>query len=243
MTPVALQLYSVRDDIKQNFARTVAEVAQIGYRGVELAGYGSLDAAAANRALNDAGLIAAAMHVSRERLQDDFERVVDEALLFGTSHMVCPWWKPEEFVAVDAVEAIGMELDSIGSRLRERGLLLSFHNHASEFRILEGRPILSWIAGAAAPRNLGIELDVFWAHAAGYPPARFLMEQGQRVRLLHLKDEKVLGTGPVDFAPIFSTAEAIGAVEWYIVEQEVYDDTPLASVRRGYEQMRRWGKV
>lgn len=241
MTPVALQLYSVRDDTKTDFSRTVAAVAEMGYRGVELAGYGSLDAAGANRALRSAGLIVAAMHVSRERLRDDLERVVDEALLFGTSHVVCPWWPPEEFVSVEAAESIGRELDRLGSHLRERGLLLSFHNHASEFRILEGKPILSWIANAAAARNLSIELDVFWAHAAGYPPAGFMAEQGERVRLLHLKDAKVLGTGPVDFRPIFSAAESIGSVEWYIVEQEVYDDTPLASVKRGYEQMRAWG--
>lgn len=243
MIPIALQLYSVRDETKKDFARTVAAVAEMGYQGVELAGYGNLDLTGAQRALEDAGLVVASMHVGREALHDHFDRVVDEALSLKTSHLVVPFWPPEAFISPQAVEQIGHELDLWGARLRERGLRLSYHNHASEFRILEGRSIFSWILGAAAPRNLGAELDVYWAQVAGYPPARFLQQQGERVGLLHLKDEKVLGSGPVEFAPIFQTAEAIGSVEWYIVEQEEYDDAPLASVRKCLEQLRGWGKI
>ncbi|PTY08604.1 sugar phosphate isomerase/epimerase [Opitutaceae bacterium EW11] len=242
-TPVALQLYSVRDDTARDFARTVAEVASIGYTGVELAGYGSLDARGANKALRDAGLAVAAMHILRDALRKDFDRVVEEAQLLSCPHIVCPWLAPEEYVSRGAVEDIGREFDEIGERLRKRGLAFSFHNHAAEFRCLEGRPIMAWMLDAAAPRNVGAELDVYWAHVAGYAPERFLREQGQRVDLLHLKDEKVIGGGPVNFGPIFATAEAIGAVEWYIVEQENYDDTPLASVRKCFEQLRKWSKA
>ena len=62
-TPVALQLWSVRDDVKRDFAATVAAVAKIGYAGVELAGYGNLDAKGAKAALDAAGLKVAGMHV------------------------------------------------------------------------------------------------------------------------------------------------------------------------------------
>jgi len=243
MIPVALQLYSVREETKRDFAGTVSAVAQMGYTGVELAGYGNLDAQRAHEALKQAGVIVAAMHVSREALRNRFQTVVDEALLLGTPHVVCSFWPSEEFVSVDAVEEIGRELGRFGEQLRERGLFLSFHNHASEFRLLEGRPVLSWMLGAAPPRTLGAELDVYWAHVAHYAPERFLYEQGQRVRLLHLKDEKVLGRGPVNFDPIFTAVEKIGAVEWYILEQENYDSPPLVSVRQGLEQLERWGKA
>jgi sugar phosphate isomerase/epimerase len=242
-TPLALQLYSVRDDTKADFAATVEEVARIGFAGVELAGYGNLAVREAQRALRDAGLAVAGMHVSREALRDGLEQIADEALLLGTTHVVCPWWNPEEFVSVPAVEQIGRELATYGEQLRERGLLFSFHNHKSAFRLLEGRPVMAWILGAAAPRSLGAELDVYWAHVADYPPERFLYEQGQRVRLIHLKDEKVVGDGPVNFAPIFQAAETVRAVDWYVVEQEDYDDTPLNSVRQCFERLKAWGLV
>lgn len=243
MIPIALQLYSVREETKQDFARTVAEVAKMGYTGVELAGYGNLDVQGAHRALQESGLIVASMHVDRDTLRNHLPRVIEEAQMLGTPHVVCPFWPPEEFVSVSAVEEIGRELGSIGERLRTDGLFLSFHNHASEFRILEGRPVLSWMLGAAAPRQLGAELDVYWSHVAHYPPERFLYEQGQRIRLVHLKDEKIIGGGPVHFDPLFAAVETIGAVEWYIVEQENYDEPPLVSVSRGLEQLRRWGKA
>jgi len=234
---IALQLYSLRDEVKIDFARTVAEVAEIGYTGVELAGYGNLDVNGVNRALRDAGLAVAGTHALRERLRHEFNQVVDEALLLGATEIVCPWWPPEEFVSVNTVEQIGRELDEIGSRLREQGLLLSFHNHRTEFRRLEGKPVLSWLLGAAAPRNLGVEFDVYWAHVGEYVPEKFLYEQGERVRLIHMKDEKVIGDGPVNFAPIIEAANKIDSVEWYIVEQETFDEAPLVSLKKSLERL------
>lgn len=243
MLPVALQLWSVREELNRDFAATVAAVKAIGYAGVELAGYGSTDFAGAKAALDSAGLRVAGMHVSIAALRADPEKVIGEALALGTRHLVVPWWSPEQFVSVAAVEKIGEELDHHGAKLRASGLHLSYHNHAGEFRRLEGRPIFEWLLNAAAPRHLGAELDVYWAHVAGYSPEKFMREQGSRVRLLHLKDAHELGSGPVDFAPIFAATDAIGSVEWLIVEQEQYRHPPLAAVQLGFAQMQRWGRA
>ncbi len=241
--PVALQLYSVRQDTGVDFARTVAEVAKIGYRGVELAGTGNLDAPKAKAALDSVGLEVAGMHAGIETLRQNFNQVVGDALLFGTRHVICPWWPPEHYLSPAAAQRIGEELNGIGAALRAFGLRLSFHNHAGEFKLLEGRPAFSWMLSAAEPRNLSAELDVYWAHVGGYSPARFLRDQGERVRLVHLKDEKELGLGPVNFAEVFTALELIRSVEWYVVEQEQYNHAPLESVRRCFDQLRGWGKA
>jgi sugar phosphate isomerase/epimerase len=241
--PVALQLYSVRENTRADFARTVAEVAKIGYRGVELAGYGNLDAPAAKAALDAAGLEVAGMHVGIDALRRTFNDVVGEALLFGTRHLVCSWWPPSHYVSAAAVQRIGEELNGIGAALRAFGLRFSFHNHAGELKMIDGRPAISWMLGAAEPRNLGAEVDVYWAHVGGYPPARLLRDQGDRVRLVHLKDEKELGLGPVNFADVFNALESVRAAEWYIVEQEEYNHAPLESVRLCFEQLKAWGKA
>jgi len=241
--PVALQLYSVRDDTKVDFARTAAEVAKIGYRGVELAGTGNLDAPRAKAALKDAGLEVAGMHAGIDALRRDFNQVVGDALLFGTRHVVCSWLPPALYVSAAAAQRIGEELNAIGAALRAFGLRLSFHNHDGEFKLIDGRPVFSWMLGASEPRNLGAEVDVYWAHVGGYPPARFLRDQGERVSLVHLKDEKEIGLGPVNFADVFAALESIRAAEWYIVEQEQYNHAPLESVRRCYQQLKAWGKA
>jgi len=241
--PVALQLWSIREEMKRDFGAAVAEVAKMGYAGVELAGYGNLDAKGAKNALDSAGLRVAGMHVGIAALRADPEKVIGEALSFGTRHVVVPFWAPEQFVTVAAVEKIGEELNAVGSKLRASGLQLSYHNHAGEFRLLEGRPVFDWLLGAAEPRHLSAEVDVYWVHVAGYSPEKFLRDQGARVKLIHLKDETELGSGPVDFRPILSTVESVGAAEWYIVEQERYNHSPLESVRRCFEQIKKWGKA
>ena len=96
---------------------------------------------------------------------------------------------------------------------------------------------------AAAPRDLGCQADVYWVQVGGKDPAEFIREQGRRIRTMHLKDEKELGTGPVNFAGVFATVEAIGAVEWYVVEVEQYSHAPMESVRLSFEQLRKWGKA
>lgn len=241
--PVALQLWSIRDDLKRDFAGTVAEVARIGYTGVELAGYGNLDAAGAHAALVAARLSVAGMHVGIAALRNDPDRVVAEARLFGTHHVIVPWWPAEEFVSRAAVEKIAEELNELGARLRASGLQLSYHNHAGEFKLLDGRPVFDWLLGAAEPRNLSAELDVYWARVAGYAPEKFLRDHGARVKLVHLKDEAELGSGPVDFPAVFAAIDSVKSAEWLIVEEEKYHHSPLESVRLCFEQLRSWGRA
>jgi len=242
-TPVALQLWSVREDTTRDFAAAVAEVAGIGYTGVELAGYGNLDAKGAKDALDAAGLKVAGMHVSYSALRSDLNAVISDALLLGTRHVACSWWPPAHFVSASACEQIGEQLGEVGELLRPFGIRFGFHNHNSEFKIFDKRPALDWILGAAEPRNLFSEVDVYWVHFAGYSPAKFILDQGARIPLVHLKDQKELGVGPVKFDEIFAACDSVGAVEWYIVEQEEYSHAPMKSVRVCFEQMKAWGRA
>jgi sugar phosphate isomerase/epimerase len=241
--PVALQLWSVREDVQKDFAGTVAAVARMGYSGVELAGYGTLDAPRARAALDAAGLKAAGMHVSYPALRADPQAVVGEALALGARHVTCSWWPPAQLTGAASFERLGELLGEVGRTLRAFGIRFSYHNHDAEFRIVDGKPGFEWILGAAEPRDLAAEIDVYWVQHAGYSPGKILRDLGSRVPLLHLKDEKEIGGGPVDFAEVFSAADAVGAVEWYIVEQEAYSHAPLKSVGLCLEQLRAWGRA
>ncbi len=241
--PVSLQLWSVRDATAVDFAGTVAAVAKMGYAGVELAGYGNLDASRAAAAVQAAGLRVSGMHVGIAALRADLSRVACEALLFGTRHVICPYYPRELFRSGTACAAIGEELNEIGARLRAHGLRFSYHNHDFELATVDGRRGFDWLLDAAEPRNVGCEADVYWVHVGGKDPAAFIREQGRRIELLHLKDEAELGGGPVDFSAVFNAAEAIDAVEWYVVEVEKYHHTPLESVRLSLEQLRAWGRA
>jgi sugar phosphate isomerase/epimerase len=240
---VSLQLWSVRDDMRRDFAATVAEVARIGYAGVELAGYGNLDVHGVKTALERAKLVVSGMHVGRQALTENLASVISDARLLGTRDVICPSWPKEEFTDRAACESIGEELDRVGALLRAAGLRFSFHNHAAEMALHENRTVFDWMVGAAQPRNLVAEPDVYWIHVGGQSPEKFLRAHGARCPLIHLKDETELGLGPVDFSAVFAAAESVGAAEWYVVEQEKYARSPLDSVRACFEQLRKWGKV
>jgi sugar phosphate isomerase/epimerase len=242
-TPVALQLWSVKDEVKRDFAAATAAVAQIGYAGVELAGYGNLDVKGAKVALDAAGLKVAGMHVSFDSLKRELNVVITDALELGCRTVVCSWWPPAHYISRSVCERIGEQLDAIGAMLLPYGIRFGFHNHGSEFQIFDGKPGFDWILGAAQPRHLFAEVDVFWVHDSGYSPARFIRDHGARIPLIHLKDAKELGAGPLNFEEIFAASDAIGAVEWFIVEQEHFSHDPMKSVEICFAQMKQWGRA
>lgn len=241
--PIALQLWSVRDDMRRDFAATVAAVGKMGYHGVELAGYGNLDVKGVKAALDAAGLKVAGMHVGNVALRTDLNTVINDALFLGSRHITCPSWPAVQFVSAAAAERIGEQLGEIGRTIRSMGLTFSFHNHAAELKIFDGRSVFDWMLGAAAPRDLKAEPDVYWLKVGGCAPEKFLRDHGARCPLVHLKDQKELGLGPVDFKAVFAAIDDVGAAEWLVVEQEEYTTTPLDGVRQCFDQLKAWGRT
>jgi sugar phosphate isomerase/epimerase len=229
--------------MRRDFDATVAAVGQIGYHGVELAGYGNLDVKGAKAALDAAGLKVAGMHVGFPALRSDLNTVINDALLLGSLHVTCPSWPAVQYLSAAACERIGEQLGDIGRTLRAMGIAFSFHNHAPEAKVVEGRTVFDWMLGAAASRDLKAEPDVYWLHVGGCAPEKFLRAHGARCPLVHLKDEKELGLGPVDFTKVFAAIDEVGAAEWLIVEQESYNHTPLESVRLCFAQLKAWGRA
>lgn len=240
--PVSLQLWSVRNHVAKDFAATVAALAQMGYQGVETAGFGNLDAAGAAAALKAAGLVCSGMHVPIDALRQP-ERVLQDARLLGARHVICPWYPRELLGTAAECAALGEELARLALRFRAAGLQLHYHNHDGEIALIEGKTAFEHILDAAAPSLLGCEADVYWVKIGGQDPAAFIRRLGARIRLLHLKDKQELGTGLVDFPSIFAAIDSVAALEWQIIEVENYNHDPLESVRLSLEQLKAWGRA
>src|SRR5277367_2309680 len=69
---VGLQLYTVRDLMKDDFDATIAKVAQIGYKEVEFAGYFGRTGAQDRAACDKNGLSPVSTHVQYDELDDKF---------------------------------------------------------------------------------------------------------------------------------------------------------------------------
>jgi sugar phosphate isomerase/epimerase len=246
--PVALQMYSVREEAAGDFQGTLKAVAAIGYTALELAGYGDLTAPHLRTVLDDLGLRAVSNHVALSLLREDLDRAIEESLALGCHFLICPWLPEAERGDADGYWRLAAELSRFGRRCQEQGLGFAYHNHDFEFKQLDGRFALDILLDTADPQTVKSELDIYWAYYAGVAPAEYLRRLGNRCALVHLKDMTKddtrafaeVGEGRLDFPEIFAAAGEAG-VAYYVVEQDRCQRPPLESVRISLEHLRAWG--
>lgn len=248
--PVALQLYTVRDRTKTDFAGTVKEVARIGYAGVELAGYGNLTTAKdVRKALDDAGLKLAGAHVGIDALEKDLPRVLDDQHILGNRNVVCPYMPEPRRKDAAGWKQVAESLSQIATRCREKGFTFAYHNHSFEFQVFDGKTGMDILWDNTDAAMVRSELDVFWVKHGGIDPVDYLKELGKRVALLHLKDMATgperkfapVGTGTIDFSAIDAAAQQIG-VQWNIVEQDdPYGQSSLEIAKISFENLKKAG--
>jgi sugar phosphate isomerase/epimerase len=245
---IAAQLYTVRDLTQRNFAEAIKGVAEIGYRAVELAGYGNLPSAAeARKVLNDHGMAVVGSHTNLEALERNLIRVLDDAEALGSPTVVLSFLPESRRKDGDGWRASAAMLDEIGWACRTQGLELAYHHHHFEFLKFDGRYGLEILWGHSSPENLKAELDTFWIRYGGEDPAGYVRRLGPRATHLHLKDMTPnrqfgeVGTGTLDFPSILAAAEEAG-VRWGIVEQDsTYNRPPLESLKISFDNLRRLG--
>jgi sugar phosphate isomerase/epimerase len=250
MIPIALQLYTVRDETAQDMAGTLAQVAEMGYAGVELAGYGGMTADDLRAQLDALGLRVAGSHVALARLEGELPQVLAECHALGVTQLVCPVL-PADQRSVTGFTALAETLNSVGKVAQAEGITLCYHNHAFEWETtINGMAAYDWLADNTDAANVQLEPDVYWLIKAGQDPAMYLRRYSDRVPLVHLKDitkdERAtfapVGEGSVDFAPIFAAAEQAGA-QWYIVEQDRADGSAIDAARASLTNLRALGKA
>jgi len=245
--PLALQLWSVREDQKKDFPGTVAAVREIGYEAAELYGYGNLEANKGIEVLLAADLKVLSMHVSIDRLRDDREAVAAEANALSCRNVVCPYLPPETFASADTCEGAGRELNDIGIAFREMGLDFYYHNHWWELDEIEGKIGFERLFAKASTENLSMELDVCFVKKMKLDPANYIRKHMDRIGLIHLKDgvpekgETEFGEGEVDFTEVRKTASESPILRGFIMEQEHYHEDQLAVVRDGFEKLEALG--
>jgi sugar phosphate isomerase/epimerase len=248
--PIGLQLYTVRDLLKQDFEGTLARVAAIGYREVEFAGYFDHAPEQVRAALDRNGLTAPGAHVPFESIENAWGATLHTATLVGHRFVVCAWIPEERRRTVDAWRTIGDRLNQAAAACRDAGLQFAYHNHSYEFVPLEGRLPYDILLEHTDPALVRLELDLFWITYGGGDPLAYFSRYPGRFPLVHVKDmapkpapdvapERVMvdvGRGSIDWKRIFTRSREAG-IEHYFVEHDQPAD-PLASIRASYDYLR-----
>lgn len=259
--PVAIQLFSVRNEAEKDFRGTMAAIKEMGYDGVELAGLYGKTPAEIKAILDEMGLQLVSAHVPVADLVQD--EMLDAYASMGLKFIVIPWMSlvPEEAAVNEAIETIR----GIAVRVRERGMQLLYHNHDFEFAKVNGAYILDTFYASVSPELLQTEIDTCWANVGGENPAAFLRKYTGRSPIVHLKDfvgqktenmyalignsaQKEEATQAFDFRPvgygvqdipaIVDAAVEIGA-KWLVVEQDrpALDKTALECAKMSIDYL------
>lgn len=246
--PIAVQLYTLRDQTEKDFVGTVRKVAEMGYAGVEFAGYGGLSGSELKKLLDDCGLRAAGTHAGLDKLRNNLAGEIEFAQTVGYKHIGVPWTPPELRSTADACKRFAEWMNETGAMVSAAGLTLVYHNHDFEFQTVEGVRVLDLFMQHTDPALVQMELDCFWAVKAGVDPAEYIRKYPGRVPLLHIKDMTPapdstfaeVGEGVIDWKPVFAAA-ATGGAQWYIVEQDRCQRPSLESVQISIQNLRKWG--
>lgn len=190
MNELGVQLYSVREAMAagaSGASEVLHRLAEIGYRVVEPT-FGLLggDPQGFRRLLGEHGLAACALHAPL--LGPMREEVARAALDLGVETVVVPTIQASEFSTAAGVARCAERLGDAAAFLAGHGLRVAYHNHHWELaQHPSGQPGLELLA-ALLPDEVGLELDVYWAHVGGADVPALLGTLGERVRLLHVKD-------------------------------------------------------
>ncbi len=240
--PVALQLYSLREDAAHNFMGVLERTAKLGYQGVEFAGFGGLEGRELKLKLDELGMEAVGAHIGFDQLKTDLAGIARLSHEVGIPHVVCP--APYRGIGdtADSWKEFGRQLNDIGQALAKEGLRFGYHNHSFEFKQYDGAYGLDLLFAETDPENVFAELDLGWVFHAKVDPISYLEKYADRCPLVHIKDfqddgkQVEVGTGDLDLTGVLRASQTAG-VEWLIIETEEYTMPPIDSVRVGLENV------
>ena len=241
---IGLQLYTLRSETAADFEGTLRKVAELGYEGVEFAGYGGLPAEQLGALLKELNLKAIGAHVGLKNLRDNLQGEIDYLRAIGGTYLICPSIPKEEREDAEGWKRLFAFFEQAGAEARKQGLVFAYHNHAFEFGLdVDGQFAFDALYSHTAPDSVQVEMDVCWVQFAGQNPLEYIARYNGRLPLLHLKDFSKdeegkmktleLGQGDVQLSGVIEAASEAG-VEWLIVEQDHCQNPPLQSVANSY---------
>jgi sugar phosphate isomerase/epimerase len=245
---IGVQLYTVRDALKQDFEGTLSRVAKIGYKEVEFAGYFS-DLKNLNPApkktrelLNSLGLDAPATHIPYSAVRpESLPRVIEASEIIGHTYIVNPGIDEELRKTADGWKNAAEAFNRAGRETMRSGIQFAYHNHVIEFKPVDGQLPYNILLKECDPKLVKMEMDLGWAHEAGTDPLKWFAQYPGRFPLVHVKDFEANGTmtdvgkGVIDWKAIFAKADLAG-IKRYFVEHD-NPKSPFESIQASYEYL------
>lgn len=264
--PVAIQVYSVREDAAADLRGTLEKIKEMGYDGVEFAGLYGNSPEDVRAMCEEIGLVPISAHVPFvDMLKNPYGLLADYAKI-GCKYVAVPYLNPEHRPDNANFDYVVDFIEVLGKAAKALGIQLLYHNHDFEFMTIDGKYALDILYERVPAELLGTELDVCWVNVGGENPSEYIKKYAGRCPVVHLKDfygEKSddmyeligidkkaparpsgfefrpVGSGMQDFPSIVKSATESGA-EWFVVEQDKPSMglTPLECAKKSIDYVR-----
>ncbi len=247
---IGLQLWSVKDDMKEDAKGTIEKVGAMGYTYVEAAEYRDrkfygMEPEEFKAVLEENGLSLISSHTG-QHLPDSagmkdamkwWDDCIEDHKKAGAKFIVKPSMSKAGFDSIAGLQNVCDYYNAIGEKCKANGIKFGFHNHAGEFGEVDGQTIYDYMLENTDPDKVFYQLDLYWIHKGGKNAVDYFNKYPGRFLLFHVKDYKEVGeSGKIDFQPIYEAADKAGMLH-SIVEVEDYNFTPLESVQKSLEYL------
>ncbi|MCS7018235.1 MAG: sugar phosphate isomerase/epimerase [Cytophagales bacterium] len=246
---ISIQLYSVREDMKNNPLATLQALSKMGYRQVEHANYRDrkfygYSPKEFKKILADLGMKMTSGHTlfgkehwnaTAKQVTDLWKVTLEDAAIVGQKHIISPWF-PWDKKNIDEVK-IGIEgWNYAGMEANKMGLRFGFHNHHQEFEEkFDGKTLYEIMLQESDLKYVCQQLDICNMSIAQADPIEWMSKYARYFESIHVKDlskdsneSTVLGDGRLDMPRILEYAKNNCPVKYWIIEQEAYGNrTPL----------------
>ena len=238
---LGIQLYTVRTMMPTDMAGTLAQLAKIGYKEVEFAGYFNHPAPEVREMLRANGLTAPSVHVGMEEIEKDSAKTFADAKTIGHEFITVASLPRGPKATADDWKQIAARFNAAGKTCKSAGFRFAFHNHVDIMRKTGDVLPIDVLMHETDPALVSYEMDIYWAVNAGADPVQLLGAYPGRFSMFHAKDsmgppdQKMadVGAGVIDFKTIFARAKG---VEHYFVEHDEPPD-PMASAAASYRYL------
>ena len=235
----AIQLYSVRQELAEDFPGTLDALRKIGFEAVELAFfYGGMQPEALAKLLAEKSLPVCGIYEKAENLADPKAQVYAYAKALNCRYLTLGF--SQESLQNDFQGCLALLKDAVRSAA-ENHCQVCYHAHAHEFAKLDQHSYLEHLLNET--EGLLYEADTAWIHAGGEKVVPHLQQWAKIIPLLHLKDldenGKIteLGNGVIDFAAVIQTARKHG-LHWLSYEQDYSSMGALKSAEVSHQLLR-----
>jgi len=248
---VGLQLYSLRDAMKEDVKGTLKKVADMGYSTLETAGYNDgliygLAPLEFKKIVEDLGMKVTSAHLgqtySKEKeveIMEWWKKACGAHAALGVKYMVQPFMPVNDQTTLEEIKMYCDYFNSVGfETAASGGIAFGYHNHSFEFRKIGDKLIYDYMLENTSPNHVFFEMDVYWLQEGGQSPAEYIKKYTGRFPVLHIKDEKEIGASKkMDFKPIFDAAYAQGLKEYYVEVEQYTNNDPFASVKQSFDYL------